>query len=119
MLGYHQARVIYARWWAVAGTEPRPEGFGADAVAKQGDGFGGLGGHGPGPPNGNARIQSAPGTAAQSEVMWVPNAWPPQIRLQNGHTPPMRSPNRALARCQAMLSTSSAARSPPLRTSTG
>src|SRR3954453_1861540 len=108
--------------YTFVGTQPRSDGFGNDAVAEQGDGVGGRGGHGPGPPGGgDARIQSAPGAAAQGEVVWVPSARPPLIALQNAHTlPPLiRRPNRTSARCQARLSTSSAARSPTLRTSTG
>src|SRR5205823_4202388 len=45
---------------AFSGTEPRTDGFGNDAVTEQCDGFGGRGGHGGGPPGGDARIQSAP-----------------------------------------------------------
>src|SRR5947208_1890103 len=106
---------------AFGGTEPRSDSFGNDAIPKQGDGVGGRGGHGPGPPDGDARIQSAARTAAQGEIVWVPSARPPLIALQNDHTlpQPIRTPNRASARCQARRSTSSAARSPLLRTSTG
>src|SRR5262249_2446612 len=106
---------------AFGGTQPRSNGFGNDAVAEQGDGVGGRGGHGPGPPGErDARIQSAPRDAAQGEVVWVPNARPPLIQLQNAHTlPPMLAPDRVWARCQATPSTSRAARSPTLRTSTG
>ena len=96
---------------ALGGTEPRTNGFGNDAVAEQRGGFGRLGGHGAGPPNGDGAIQSAPAPGAQGEVVWVPSAWPPLIRLQNDQGLPMRSPNRATARCQATRSPSSAARS--------
>jgi hypothetical protein len=46
--------------------------------------------------------------------VWVASAWPPLIQLQNDHTPPppMRSPNRVRARCQARCNTSNAARLP-------
>src|SRR5207248_3972603 len=83
--------------------------------------FGGLDGHPSGPPNGDARIQSAPALTAQGEVVWVPSAWPSLIQLQNDHTlpPSTRSRNRARARSQAIPSTSSAAGSPRVRTSIG
>src|SRR5258708_6174469 len=45
---------------ALGGTEPRTNGGGDDAVAEQRGGFGRLGGHGAGPPNGDGVIQSAP-----------------------------------------------------------
>ena len=96
---------------ALGGTEPRTNGCGDDAVAEQRGGFGRLGGHGAGPPSGDGAIQSGPAPGAQGEVVWVPSARPPLIRLQNDHRLPMRSPNRATARCQATRRPSSAARS--------
>src|SRR5258708_29955122 len=107
----HPARQVTDDPAALGGTEPRTNGIGDDAVAEQGGGFSRLGGHGDGPPNGDGVIQSAPPPCAQGEVVWVPSAWPPLIRLQHDHRLPMRSPNRATARCQATLRTSSAARS--------
>jgi hypothetical protein len=104
---------------AIGGTEPRTDGFGNDTVAEQRDGFGGLGGHGVGPPTGNGAIQSAPAPDAQGEVVWVPSAWPPLIRLQNDHRSPLPTPNRARARCQATPRLASAACSPMALTSTG
>src|SRR5258708_4582000 len=97
---------------AVGGTEPWTNGCGNDVVAEQGDGFGGLGGHGGGPRTGDGAIQSAPAPGAQGEVVWVPSARPPLIRLQNDHRSPMRTPNRVRARRQATSRISSAACSP-------
>src|SRR5579859_3824519 len=45
----------------VGWTESRTDGFSNNAVAEQGGSFGGLGGHGAGPPSGDGAIQSAPG----------------------------------------------------------
>src|SRR5712691_4591948 len=104
---------------AVGWTEPRTDGFGDDTVTEQRGGFGGLGGHGAGPPSRDGAIQSAPAPRAQGEVVWVPSAWPPLIRLQNAHTSPMRTPNRTTARCQATPRLASAAGSPTAWTLTG
>src|ERR1700730_3643630 len=101
----HMARQFPHDPAALGGTEPRAQRFGNDAVAEQRGGFGGLGGHGDGPPNGDGVIQSAPAACAQGEVVWVPSAWPPLIRLQNDQGFPMRSPNRSTARCQTTLRT--------------
>ena len=68
------------------------------------------------PPDGDGAIQSAPAPGAQGEVVWVPSAWPPLIRLQNDQRSPMRTPNRARARCQATPRLASAACSPPTLT---
>src|SRR5437763_4089292 len=96
---------------AFSRAESRTDGFGNDAIPKQRNHFSGLDGQGSGPPDRDDRIQSAPRGAAQGEVVWVASPRPPLIRLQNDHTlpPPLRRPSRASARCQARLSTSSAA----------
>src|SRR6266542_3359541 len=92
-------------------TEPRAGAPGNDAVAEQRDGFCGLAAHGPGPPEADGAIQSRPDPPAQGEVVLVPRAWPPLMRLQNAHTRPTCAPNRTYARRQATTNASTAARS--------
>jgi hypothetical protein len=103
---------------ALSWTEPRAGGLGDDAVTKQRDGFCGLAAHGPGPPKADGAIQSAPDRPAQGEVVLVPSAWPPLMRLQNAQTRPTCSPKRTCARRQTTINTSTAARAPVVFTMT-